>query len=224
MKVSARLLEVARQRPWPMGEMTAQICGYSDGQWPKFATAADIKKITGVDESKILKYAKDGLCPHVRLDGKFFFMKSHIIRWLRENLLQIHEGRSLEPVPVLVNKVLPKDVPACLQLAARRLIEVQHTVGVYFLCDNDEVVYVGQSIDVGSRIRQHTDKEFSRAFCLPCPEEDLNRVEAAFIALFKPKYNGGKNRMGQEALIHSSSNGFHNCGEVIKEFFAEEAA
>jgi hypothetical protein len=204
--------------------VSAQILGYSDGQWPKFATATDIKKITGVDESKIVKYAKDGLCPHVRLDGKIFFIKSHIIRWLRENVLQIHEGKSLEPVPLLVNKVFPKDVPACLQLAARRLIEVQHTVGVYFLCDNDQVVYVGQSIDVGSRTRQHTDKEFSRAFCLPCPMEDLNRVEAAFIALLRPKYNVGKKSNGSARFIHSSGNGFLNHGEIIKEFFEEEAA
>ncbi len=204
--------------------MQAQITGYSNGQWPKFATAADIRKATGIEDSKIIKYAQDGLAPHVRLDGKIFFMKSHIIRWLRENVLQIHEGKSLEPVPVLVTKVFPKDVPAKLQLAAKRLIEVQHTVGVYFLCHNDEVVYVGQSIDVGSRIRQHTDKEFTRAFCLPCPEDHLNRVEAAFIALFRPKYNVGKKSNGKAAFIHSSGHGFTNHDEVIKELFGEEAA
>jgi hypothetical protein len=224
VKIPENFMTAAASSPNPIGALQAQILGYSDGQWPKFATAVEIRKATGVDEAKILKYAKDGLCPHVRLDGKIFFMKSHIIRWLRENVLQIHEGKSLESVPVLVNRVEPKDVPRQLHLAAKRLIEVQHTVGVYFLCDNDEVVYVGQSIDVGSRIRQHTDKVFSRAFCLPCPEEDLNRVEAAFISLFKPKYNGGKNRRGEDALIHSSSKGFHGYSEVIKEFFGEEAA
>ena len=205
--------------------MQAQILGYSDGAWPKFATAKDVEKVTGIEEAKVLRYAKDGVCPHVRIDGKkYLFIKSHIIRWLRENVLEIYEGCSLEPLPVLVSQMCPANVPKALQMAAKRLVEVSHISGVYFLCEADDVVYVGQSIDVTTRIRQHTDKQFDRALCLPCPEQDLNRVEAAFIGFFKPKYNIGKNSGGREALIHSNSGGFHNCGEVIKEFFGEEAA
>jgi excinuclease UvrABC nuclease subunit len=67
--------------------------------------------------------------------------------------------------------------------------------GVYFLCDADEVVYVGQSVAVLSRIMTHVmerNKRFDpdRIFFLPVPQSELLRAEGEFIRLLKPKYNG----------------------------------
>lgn len=62
--------------------------------------------------------------------------------------------------------------------------------GVYFLIKDDEVVYIGQSTNVQSRISTgHKDKEYDEAFMLLIPEEYLQEVETAFIAALNPIYN-----------------------------------
>jgi predicted GIY-YIG superfamily endonuclease len=70
--------------------------------------------------------------------------------------------------------------------------------GVYFLIDCYEVVYVGQSVDVKSRLQQHSDsgnkgmayeKNFNRFFFIQCEKEELKKLEAYYILKFRPKYN-----------------------------------
>ncbi len=205
--------------------MKAQILGYTNGQWPKFHSAREIKQITGVDEARLIDYAKNGLCPHVKIDGKTIrFMKSHIIRWLRENVLDVCEGRSLEPIPVLVSEMQPANVPKQLHLAAHRLVEVSQMSGIYFLCQGDTIVYVGQSINVASRIKQHGNKEFDRALCLPCPEEELNRVEAAFISLLKPPLNKAMHNSGVEIFHNADGQAFANPHKIIEACVGKQEA
>lgn len=62
--------------------------------------------------------------------------------------------------------------------------------GVYFLLDGDEVVYVGQSVNVYSRIGQHTDKRFDRYAFVPCPVDALNKLESLYIHCLRPRLNG----------------------------------
>jgi hypothetical protein len=66
--------------------------------------------------------------------------------------------------------------------------------GVYFLCFEEEVVYVGKSKIVLNRILTHLaeqTKEFDqqRIYFLPTPEKMLSKVEKDFIISLKPKYN-----------------------------------
>lgn len=62
--------------------------------------------------------------------------------------------------------------------------------GVYFLLDNNKVVYVGQSVNVYSRIGQHTDKAFDRYAFVPCAVEALDKLESLYIHFLQPKENG----------------------------------
>ena len=65
--------------------------------------------------------------------------------------------------------------------------------GVYFLKDQGEIVYVGQSISVYNRVSQHKSqnfKKFDSVTLLPCKPEELNNLEGFFIRLLKPKLNG----------------------------------
>jgi len=59
--------------------------------------------------------------------------------------------------------------------------------GVYFLCREQQVVYVGQSVDIYSRLRAHQD--FDAAFAILLDRSDLNTVEGAFIRLLRPVRN-----------------------------------
>lgn len=62
--------------------------------------------------------------------------------------------------------------------------------GVYFLLDGDEVVYVGQAVNVYSRIAQHTNKQFDRYAFVPCAVEMLDKLESLYIHWLRPKLNG----------------------------------
>lgn len=62
--------------------------------------------------------------------------------------------------------------------------------GVYFLLDGDEVVYVGQAVNVYSRIGQHTGKRFDRYAFVPCAVDALDRLESLYIHCLRPRLNG----------------------------------
>ncbi len=66
--------------------------------------------------------------------------------------------------------------------------------GIYFLKNGDEVVYVGQSNDMETRIETHRRKGkigFDGYDFEELPIEELNEKEAFFITKFNPKYNSG---------------------------------
>lgn len=64
-------------------------------------------------------------------------------------------------------------------------------VGIYFLVQAEQIVYVGQSIDVDSRIRQHRrgHMQFDHWAWLECAPEVLDRLERAYIDAFMPRHN-----------------------------------
>jgi hypothetical protein len=64
--------------------------------------------------------------------------------------------------------------------------------GVYFLCKDQEIVYIGQGINVSLRVINHLNeavKEFDSAYFIPCYKEHLTNFESALIRKYKPKYN-----------------------------------
>jgi excinuclease UvrABC nuclease subunit len=63
--------------------------------------------------------------------------------------------------------------------------------GVYFLLDCDRIVYVGKTIDVKNRLKQHSDSDkiWNRYFFIRCDREEIDRLEAYYILRFRPKYN-----------------------------------
>lgn len=71
---------------------------------------------------------------------------------------------------------------------------INGTCGVYFLFDKNECVYVGKSLNIHVRVRDHRlprsgTKVFdSYAFLLVEPD-DLDKVEAHYIAKIQPKLN-----------------------------------
>ena len=64
-------------------------------------------------------------------------------------------------------------------------------IGVYYLWDGAEVIYVGSSRNVERRIARHkaTGLDFSGYFVDKRPRSRLREFEAKAIAEFKPKLN-----------------------------------
>lgn len=71
---------------------------------------------------------------------------------------------------------------------------------VYFLYDNNKLVYVGSTVDVSRRYFQHklSDKEFDYMEYIEVPLEEMNIVEIAFIVTNRPEYN--KNIFGNTLI------------------------
>jgi len=65
-------------------------------------------------------------------------------------------------------------------------------IGVYFLLQKEAVVYVGQSIDIKSRIKAHKkdkSKIFDDFMYIECKKELLKTSEEAFILKHNPIFN-----------------------------------
>lgn len=62
--------------------------------------------------------------------------------------------------------------------------------GIYFLIEGEKIVYVGQSVNVYSRISYHHDKVFESFAFIPCEKEMLDKLESLYIHVFRPPLNG----------------------------------
>lgn len=63
--------------------------------------------------------------------------------------------------------------------------------GVYFLRKGRDIVYIGQSVNVYSRVASHkASKDFDAVDFLPCDRSKLDDLEGFFIRLLQPKLNG----------------------------------
>lgn len=78
--------------------------------------------------------------------------------------------------------------------------------GIYFLLQDNELVYIGQSNNCGRRIYDHLTenvKAFNRACYLPIDEADLSDIESALINVFRPKLNRQFGRDYDEVKLRS---------------------
>lgn len=67
---------------------------------------------------------------------------------------------------------------------------IPNTSGVYLLCSDQSVVYVGHSQSLGRRVKAHLAKKtFSRVFFIRHPGRSRMGLETALIALYHPKQN-----------------------------------
>lgn len=64
-------------------------------------------------------------------------------------------------------------------------------IGIYFLLKDKEIVYVGQSIDIDRRIKDHSynGKDFDSFEYIECDKSDLTRLETLYIVKFQPMLN-----------------------------------
>ncbi len=84
-------------------------------------------------------------------------------------------------------------------------------IGVYLLKQDDEVVYVGQSVDIKNRIKAHKKdgKDFTNYISIECCKNLLNSTEEAYILLFNPKLNirRAEIKTGKRLKVYESQKG-----------------
>ena len=107
-------------------------------------------------------------------------IQDNIIECLQRGWLEIHDVLDV----VLSDSFNP--------VAHAHEVKVNKLSGVYFLINDNEVVYVGQSKNVIVRVAGHADdkfKVFNKVCVLSCGPANLDVLESAFIHKFRPRYN-----------------------------------
>lgn len=61
---------------------------------------------------------------------------------------------------------------------------------IYFLLQNNKVVYVGKTLNGKLRINQHkNEKIFDEIYIIKCKKNELSEIEDYYMMKYKPKYN-----------------------------------
>lgn len=152
----------------------------------------------GMSAARVEELAESGFMPHYRIDGgQPLFKISEVKHWISEQCMEHCTGRAL---PSALRVVVPADeIYETPPTAIQNLTELQqlprhgYQPGVYFLCQGDHVVYVGQSKTPVTRIAAHNcdrSKDFDRVYLQPCPASELDDLECALIHHLKPLQQG----------------------------------
>lgn len=161
-----------------------------------------VLKIIGADGLREL--AKDGICPcyivtnPLTKEQQYYFIPQEVNQWFSENYVEGIKS-NFTPQIKFIDLNYPKpstEVPIQLR-CIKNLVElpekyVRTPPGIYFLALKGEIVYIGQSVSVLSRLSGHIlegVKDFDSVFFLPCPINRLNDFEGAMIRRFMPKLN-----------------------------------
>lgn len=96
--------------------------------------------------------------------------------------------------------------------------KVEHKAMIYFLLDNNVVVYVGQTKQGILRPLSHKDKKYDTIKILYCDEKELNNLEDRYITKYRPKYNKTLNCASRYSLMRARNNirqEINNCEFTI---------
>ena len=78
-------------------------------------------------------------------------------------------------------------------MTLNKIVEIKRLnilCGIYFLMNDNEVVYVGQSIDIHRRINKHKEsKTFDKIYYLEVDKQNLDEIEKKYILEYQPIYN-----------------------------------
>ena len=169
----------------------------SDSKWPSgLQNAAKIAEQLRIPAEKILELANAHYIPHWRLDnGEPLFQIGEVKKWAAKNLLNRIEGQDY-PINLRIMVMPPAPISAPLEIREipdlRQIPLHECPSGIYFLVDNNKVVYIGQSVNPLMRISEHRkDKKFTQAYMIPVPKSLLDAVEGALIRAMNPPLNSG---------------------------------
>jgi hypothetical protein len=72
----------------------------------------------------------------------------------------------------------------------KHAMSFENATGIYFLINDNKIVYVGQSVNVFSRVTAHWDKKFDSYAWIPCEKNMLDKLESLYIYFLSPPLNG----------------------------------
>ena len=165
------------------------------------ASELNAKLLQVISPEQIEDLAKGGLCPHYRLynpaskDESFWFIASEMLEWFENNYIKAVKGhlnleiKFLQFSPTTEKTAVPTELSQIRELYELPFSALYNASGIYFLCLNGKIQYIGQSVNVSNRVAQHISenkKEFNQIFFTPCPENQLNDLEGFLVRKFNP--------------------------------------
>ncbi|MCR9263353.1 MAG: hypothetical protein NXH86_04305 [Flavobacteriaceae bacterium] len=162
-----------------------------------------------IGEEKILELVKNGNCPHYVLtdpitqEKQFLFVSGELEEWLRNNYIEVKDGYFFEQKLTFVTfdeykhrevdpLTVPKELSFIKDLYQLPVQNVFGPCGIYFLCKDRIIKYIGKSVDIINRVNTHYNegkKEFTEIFFIPCAANAQDRLENALIRYYNPEYN-----------------------------------
>jgi len=181
-----------------------------------FLTIENVCAITGLTKWTVYNRVRKKTFPEPRriTSRTSRWYVEEIVKWMAENQMPIlcdieqftlenvrkkAEAEKVSKPSTYVAEPLPEvtleNDPLTSEEIVSRSINVSpnaETCGIYFLIDEDNIVYVGQTkLWVVSRIIDHMVlKKFDRFFFVACPRELLDVIETYYIYKFRPRDNG----------------------------------
>jgi len=163
-----------------------------------------LKQIVG-DEG-VLQLAKDGSCPHyiiinpITKEESIWFIPSELNEWFDENFIHYKEGNFVQNYKFTyfdkevhrATKKVPDELLNIKNLLELPIENISTPSGIYFLCKENKIKYIGQSNYITGRVTQHIAegiKDFSNVFFISCPLNKLNELETLLIRHFQPELN-----------------------------------
>ena len=163
-----------------------------------------------ISRRQFKKFNKQNLIPCYLINGKKGYKAKEVEDWAKNQLIKKWNGAKIITNFHANNVNLEKavDIPPEISQHSGDLYEfnLYTPPSIYFLILRGEVVYVGQSTNLSSRIEHHkTNKEFDKVLHMHIDQERLLEIERFFIEILEPKYN-------KEGFVQNKSYRFKNLG------------
>lgn len=159
-------------------------------------------------EEELNEMALQGMCPHYIIKNPLkntegiYFIQSELYDWINDNLLKqkrynIEQKLVLHYVDYEHHKIAETDVIPSELTRINGLLKLPMTMintppGIYFLCKDHQIVYIGKAKNVYSRILTHINeekKDFNQVFFISCHINNLTTFERALIRYYHPPMN-----------------------------------
>lgn len=158
------------------------------------AAELDLEVITSV-RKKLVSITEDLAKEHARRSAAINRYNLEVEKIIKHGRRAVDLAKTPLPLQIAnmpaIKKALKgkEEIHAAVNEAA---VKIEKACGVYFLLKENEIVYIGQSINCFSRVSSHTNdatKDFNRVCYVPVNSDELNAIEEILIAIFKPKHN-----------------------------------
>lgn len=156
-------------------------------------------QITEIDQKIIQGWIDAKIIPHYFVCGNGpLFNRRELLDWIEITQVKRIEGK---PIPKFISVItrsvedfhgLPIEIKTIEGICEYKFEAT--CSGVYFLCNGPEIIYIGQSISISSRIQYHLDNaefrdEIENAYYFPLNSTQLLEMERNLINKIRPKYN-----------------------------------
>ncbi len=170
------------------------------------------KELKDLAEKRIIPYYE--VVNPLTLEVKIFFKNHELREWIKEKCtnrkISVYEPvyNFFSPDGEQINEstcVFPKELSAVKNLRRLSLNAVYTMPGIYFLCLNGKIQYIGQAVCVISRVKNHEDnphKEFDSCFFITVQKESLFEIEKALIKFYQPPLNQKEKCMKSQTEEH----------------------